>query len=156
MVGVVVTGSEDEVVSVTRCGTNPDVEGDTVGVDDSMGIVDVSIRIVGVSMEVVGVSIGIVGVSTGIVGVSTGIVDEYFALHLQYFLGGLVGAGNSGPSVGLLGGAIAMRTGLLRSCSASVVSVVSVAGFSPFLEEMSVVGLCPPGVLVVVACVVGK
>ena len=137
MVGVVEAGNtigvdagedvgEDVVVFVKRYGTNPVVGGEAVGV--SMGV-DVGSR---------------------------GIVDEYFALHLQYFFGGLVGAGNSGPSVGLLGGAIAMRTGLLRSCSASVVSVVSVAGFSPFLEEMTVVGLCPPGVLVVVACVVRR
>ena len=145
MVGVVEAGNtigvdagedvgEDVVVFVKRYGTNPVVGGEAVGV--SMGVLVLVVVVV------------VVG--------SMGTVDEYFALHLQYFLGGLVGAGNSGPSVGLLGGAIAMRTGLLRSCSASVVSVVSVAGFSPFLEEMSVVGLCPPGVLVVVACVVSK
>ena len=97
------------------------MEGDAV--DASMGIVDVSIRIVGVSMLTVDVSMGI--------------VDEYFALHLQYILGGLVEAGKSGPSVGLLGGAKLMRTGVLRGFSTSVVAVT---GFSPFLERMPVTG----------------
>ena len=68
------------------------------------------------------------------VGVSMGIVDEYSALHLQYFFGGLVGAGKSGPSVGLLGGANVMRTGVLKGCSTSVVLVT---GFSPSLENLT-------------------
>lgn len=130
VVGVVVAGrtvgedagedvGEDVVDFVKRYGTKPAVGG-----------------------EAVGVSMGIVGVSTGIVVGSMELVDEYFALHLQYFLGGLVGAGKSGPSVGLLGGANVMSTGELRGCSTSVGSVVSVRGFSPCLAEMTVVAGC--------------
>ena len=116
-------GGGDVVVFVKRYGTNPDVgDGDAVGV------------------------------SIGIVGLSVGSVDEYFALHIQYFLGGLVGAGKSGPSVGLLGGANVMRTGVLKGCSTSVVSVT---GFSPSLEKIPVTltGFSP-SVVLLTGCVV--
>ena len=75
----------EDVVEVKRYGTNPDVVGETVGVE-GLGVTDVE-----------------------------GIVEEYFALHLQYIFSGLVGAATRGPSVGLIGGAKLMRTGVLRA-----------------------------------------
>ena len=107
--------------------------GKTVGEETGGDVVEV--KRYGTNPDVVGVE-GLV-----VAGVE-GIVEEYFALHLQYIFSGLVGAATSGPSVGLLGGAKLMRTGVLRGalvvtelssssalfCLLSPASVVRVTG----------------------------
>ena len=149
---LVVDGSnvgEDVGVAVVvvdiRCGTSPDVAEEVVGVveagkrvgEDDGG--DVVVKRCGtspvVAEEVVGVVEGGKRVGED-VGGSTG---GSCALHLQYFLGGLVGAGTSGASVGLLGGAKVMRTGVLNGCSTSVVSVTGFSTFAVLVTGFSVV-----------------
>ena len=147
---------EGVVAFVKRYGTDGkdvvDIGGRRVGEDagkdvgaDGSGEVVLFVKRCGISPEV-----------EGAVGSAMEIVDEYFALHLQYFLGGLVGAGRSGLSVGLLGGAKVMRTGVLKGCSASAVTVsrfppsvvkMLVTGFTSSVVEISVTRFPPSVVL---------